>query len=272
MMSTRYYSLPLYPFILFIVALPSLSFFSSAHSMEKGTTYKSPQNAQSAQIGEFTLKLDAESLQNAQDAAFKGLKTMLLQLVKTDTLDERHAKDLGLEPNDFVALTSSIGNHQILGDAIRVFHVRLKDLRDFAPGQAERNLLIDTQQLLFPVKIGNDDKFSIAVQSVPRKNEPLEYQARAISWRPTKWGLPNLTRRLSTQQKCSKDRRLDAKEYSLVSIPALNRNFLGYQDNGEIKLIPLTSGQDCMTGAALSVKDVFLGLIEEAKKVGDSPR
>lgn len=272
MMSTRYYSLPLYLLILFIVPLPSLSFFSSAHSMEKGTTYNSPQNAQSTQTGEFTLKLDAESLQNAQDAAFKGLKTMLLQLVKTDTLDEKHAKDLGLEPNDFVELTSSIGSHQILADAIRVFHVRLKDLRDFAPGQGERNLLIDTQQLLFPVKIGNDNKFSIAVQSVPRKNEPLDHQARAISWRPTKWGLPNLTRRLSTQQNCLRDRRPDAKEYSLVSIPALNRKFLAYEDHGGVKLIPLVSGEKCATGEPLSANKVFLDLVQEAKSVGDSPR
>ncbi len=269
-MSTRYCSLLIY---LFAMALPSLNFLPPAHAMEKGTTNKPMQSNPSIQTEKLHLTLDTESLQQAQTAAFKGLKTMILQLVKADALDEKHARDLGLEPNDLVALTGSIGDQKILSDAIRIFHVSLRDLRDFAPGQTERNLLIDTQQLLFPVKIGNDERFSVTVRAITSHTKgTAEHQAQRISWRPTKWGLPNLTRRLRSQQKCVNDSSSNIKEFSLVSIPSLNRNFLGYEDNGEIKLISLVSDQGCEPGKPLSANKVFLDLVQEAKGVGDSPR
>lgn len=243
-----------------------------AYSIDNGIGYQHSSNDQSLKLEELGHQLDTESLKNAQDAAFTSLKTMLLQLVKADTLDEKHAKDLGLEPNDLVALTSSIGNRQILSDAIRIFHIRLKDLRNFASGQTERNLLIDTHQVLFPVNTGNDEKLSVVVRSATHAKETSEHQVQRISWRATKWGLPNLTRRLTTQQKCLKDRSPNSKEFSLVSIPSLNRNFLGYKDNGVIKLLPLVADQGCEPGEPRSAKEVFLGLVKEAESVGDSPR
>lgn len=269
-MSIRYCSLLIY---LFAIALLSLNFFPPAYSMEKGTTYKTSPSNSSIQTEKLSLTLDAESLQHAQTAAFKGLKTMILQLVKADALDEKHARDLGLEPNDFVALTGSIGDPKILSDAIRIFHVSLRDLRDFAPGQTERNLLIDTQQLLFPVRVGNDARFSVTVRAIiSHTKETSEHQAQRISWRPTKWGLPNLTQHLRSQQKCVKNSSSNFKEFSLVSIPSLNRNFLAYEDNGEIKLIPLVPDQGCEPGKPLSANKVFLDLVREAKSVDESPR
>ena len=58
----------------------------------------------------------------------------------------------------------------------------------------------------------------------------------------------------------------------LVSIPSLNRNFLGYEDATDIKLVPLRSDRLFKKGEALSANEVFLRLVPEAMSVDDRPR
>lgn len=268
-MNTRYGSVVI---SLLIMVIPSPG-CPLTYSMENESIHTHARNDQSLQAEELgRQEVGAESLRNAQDAAFTGLKTMLSQLVKADALDEKHAQELGLTPTDFVALTSGIGDRHILSDAIRIFHVDLKELQKFARGQIATSLLVDTHQLLFSVKINKDDKLSVMVRSVPIGKKTPESHTQGTHWRPTRWGLPNLTRQLATEQKRIKEQNPALKDFSLISIPSLNRNFLGYDGDTGLQLVPLVSDQLFEKGKPLSADKAFLILSQEAKSVDGSPR
>ncbi len=261
-MNTPYFSFLIF---LFVMVLPN-SAYPTGYLIEN-------RNDHSLRVeGGLVSQLGAESLRSAQSAAVEGLKIMVSQLMKAEgTIDEEHTKELGLETKDLFQLTNNTNEDQ-LTNVFRIFHVSLRDLRDFVPSKTAQNLLVDTHQLLFPIKINGKDKLSVTVRSVLHRENRPEHQAQMKEWRPTRWGLPNLTSQLTAEQKHINDKIPNSKNFRLVSIPSLNRNFLGYEDDTGIKLVPLVSDGLFKEGTPLSANEVFLRLVPEAKGVDDSPR
>lgn len=148
-----------------------------------------------------------------------------------------------------------------------MFHVGLNDLCNFGPDKEASDLLMFTNQLLFPVEIRNKVSSSVTVR-LPGANKGLTQQDQETDWSITRWGLPKLIRQLDELAKGLPPETLRI----LVSIPSLNRSFLGYLDGANLKLVPL--GLDHLTEAQkpLSAKEVFLGLVQEAKHVNGNPR
>ncbi|CUS37105.1 exported hypothetical protein [Candidatus Nitrospira nitrosa] len=205
-----------------------------------------------------------------EDAAANGLKSLLKRLEPKTIPDfdqerEKHAQELGF--------TTGTAGAKLRQDAFPIYEVRLEDIQNFTPNKDAKKLLVRTPQLLFPIEVQNEVRSSITVRSTINQPRGIEQTAdQETRWRPTRWGLPKLIARLTTERKRLDDKISRLKGFRLVSIPALNRNFLGYEDNADLKLVPLVSDHLFTAGKPLSTREVFLSLIPEAKSVDGSPR
>jgi hypothetical protein len=147
-----------------------------------------------------------------------------------------------------------------------IFHVGLNDLRNFDPGKEPSDLLMFTNQLLFPVKIKGKDKVASSVTvRLLEEHEKMNQKDQETGWRITRWGRPKLINQLT-------EILPPDKLGILVAIPSLNRKFFGYVDDTELKLVPLVSDYLFTKGIALPAKEAFLKLVPEAKNAGNSPR
>ncbi len=205
----------------------------------------------------------------AVDAAAKGLQIVVNRLEPKGIIDLdkeiiQHAQELGF--------TTGTEGAMLRQDAFPIYEVSLKDLRAFTPEKEVNALLTDTHQLLFPIEVKNEVKSSVTVRPVANRREKIGQTDQKKEWHPARWGLPKLIKQLTTEQKRLNEKLPGLKGFRLVSIPALNRNFLGYEDNADLKLVPLASDRPFTAGKSLSIREVFLSLIHEAKSVSGSPR
>lgn len=242
--------------LLLVLPLPNLAFPIEDSYLDK-TTQKALQNDHSLnQVASV-------------NAAVRGLQIVVKRLEPKGIIDldkeiVQHAQELGF--------TTGTEGARLRQDAFPIYEVGLKDLRDFTPEKGANNLLTDTHQLLFPVEVKSEVKSSVTVRSTTNQTQGIGQTDRTKEWRPTRWGLPKLIVHLTTEQKRLNERLPGLKGFRLVSIPSLNRNFLGYEDNADLKLVPLVSDHLFTAGKPLSTREVFLSLIPEAKSVDGSPR
>ena len=145
-----------------------------------------------------------------------------------------------------------------------ILHVGLKDLRGFTPDKDVSDLLIFTNQLLFPIEINNKVTSSITLRLLETQKK-TDHGNKETGLRLARWGLPRLIKQLTAELPP------DTLGF-LVSIPSLNRKFLGYDDSADLKLVPLASDRLFQAGKPLPAKEVFLRLVEEAKSGDESPR
>jgi hypothetical protein len=200
------------------------------------------------------------------DAAAKGLRIVVKRLepIGINELDAekiRHARELGFKNGTEGA---SLGK-----DAFPIYEVSLRDLRSFTADKDVNNLLVDTHQILFPIEVNGEVSASVTVRSAIKRTEGTEQVDQEELWRPTRWGLYNLITQLTTERKRLNNDTAGLKDFRLVSIPALNRNFLGYEDGTDIKLVSLVPQKHLEPFPA---KQVFLDLVPEAKSVDGRPR
>lgn len=269
-MKTRYW---LFLLLLIPVSGPSLAF-----SMEDRTTSEGAPNCQALykqlvdQLGSSPQRNNMESV---QVTSLKNGLEIIAQLLDTKGIPkenmeeiEKHAEQLGFKPNDRINIDRA---EEFIKNAFPIFEVNLKDIRDLASGKKDANsLLFDSCQRLIPIQVGEEVKSSVTIRLIPGTQG--ESGQKEVSWRPTRWGLYKLTRQLTEAQKHLKEKTPGLQDFRLVSIPSLNRNFLGYKDDTEIKLVPLFPDRLFKADAPLSADEVFLGLAQEAKSTGARPR
>jgi hypothetical protein len=147
-----------------------------------------------------------------------------------------------------------------------IFHVSLRDLRDFTPDKESSDLLAFTNQLLFRVEINNKVTSSLTLRLLGAEKQ--DHKNKELGLRVTRWGQPKLVDQLDKLTK----KLPPNTEVALVAIPSLNRNFLGYHDGTDLKLVALFSDQIFEAGKPLSANKVFLILVQEARDVDGSPR
>jgi hypothetical protein len=145
-----------------------------------------------------------------------------------------------------------------------LFHVGLKELQNFDPGKETSDLLIFTNQLLFPVEIKGKVTSSVTVRFLG-KQDKADRSDKETGWRITRWGRPKLIHQLTEILPP------DTQGF-LVSIPSLNRKFLAYVKDADLKLVPVAPRPPFKETAAVSAKKVFLDLVPEANTVDGSPR
>lgn len=261
-MKTRHLS-----FLIFI-ALPSLVL-----PIGDRTDSEAAQDCQTIdRAKELIGQSDSKALQKSVESALPALKEGLeriSQLLITKGIPQgdvemfkKHVRELGFEPDKEIDMQKA---EEFLKRAFPIFEVSLNDLRDFAPGKEANKLLSDTCQLLIPIEVDKEVRTSVTIRFIPGTQGEGDKKENGVGWRLTRWGLPKLIGQL-TEKLPPKTRGI------LVSIPALNRNFLGYKDETDIKLVPLVPDRLFEKGTPLSAKEVFLRLVPEAESVDDGPR
>ena len=207
-------------------------------------------------------------VENAQQAVAKGFSIILPKLLKDDN---KHAEELGFR-TDKDTIENILQNANLGDYAFPVFEIHRNDLRTFSPGTDAKQLLFYTNQLLWPIEAGNKRvQSSLTIRFISNEQGGIEQKTAKTTWSPTRWGQRNLINQLATEQEKLDKQKKDFKGF-LVTIPSLNRNFLGYMDNTAIKFVPLVTDRLFKKGESLSAEYVFEMLSDEANSVDDSPR
>lgn len=208
---------------------------------------------------------NSESVLTAATVADTGLE----QLVKPLLNQDLSPSDLGVGPHAReLGFDTGTKDAAVRKTPFPMFEVGLNDLRSFAQGKEANRLLSYTHQLLFPVEVATQVKSSVTVRFVLHTPGKAKHKEKINGWRLTRWGLPNLIHRLTTEY----DRLKPQKPGFLVSIPSLNRYFLGYEENTIVKLVPLFKYDHLTVGESYPAQDVFGWLSREAQRVDGSPR
>jgi hypothetical protein len=160
---------------------------------------------------------------------------------------------------------------KLLDNAFPVFEIHLDDLQNFSPGSDPRHLLLFTNQLLFPIRDNQNVQSSLTIRFTLNKQSKMDDKQPGLTWRPTRWGQKKLISLLTETQR---EQLATRKPGFLVSIPSLNRDFLGYTDNLGIKLVPLTDDRllNLKQGKSVPAEKVLETLVEEARSLDDRPR
>jgi hypothetical protein len=145
----------------------------------------------------------------ADSAAATSLQTYA-KLVSTE-----NARSLGFESPAQVSSAK-------LGEPLRIYFVRLDQLREYAPGHDPNTLLSGSDKLLYPVTTDGTVRSSVIVEKY--KNV----------WRGTSVGNPPLARSATRARDAA--RRASVDDTFLVHVAALNMYFLGARVSGQLKL------------------------------------
>ena len=132
-------------------------------------------------------RLDPSSYLNAffqgQEKATRQTLQQNLNIITARLGKETHAQELGFGTDPKSATIAPDISPLLL------FHVGLKSLRKFTPDKEASDLLMFTNQLIFPVSINNKVKSSVTVRLL-EAHEDLKNKKRG--WRITRWGFPSL--------------------------------------------------------------------------------
>lgn len=280
---------PLFPFLLILATLPALIILvgerttsaAAGEAAQSKSTKDLKQYNDSLLIAKGVLprlndvltqlslgKDPLRDVENAQQAIAIGFSIILPELLKGDN---KHAEELGFR-TDKDTIEKILQNANLGDYAFPVFEVRRNDLRTFSPGTDAKQLLFYTNQLLWPIKdVDKEVRSSLTIRFISNEQGGTEQKTTGTTWRPTRWGQHNLIHQLATEQDRLDKQKKDFKGFH-VSVPSLQRNFLGYMDNTAIKFVPLVTDRLFKKGESLSAEYVFEMLSDEANSVDDSPR
>ena len=186
----------------------------------------------------------------SQKVAFESIMTF------RKLVNEQNYKAMGFESLDEVSTAA-------LGEPIRVFLVRLDQLREYQPGSDPNKLLIDSDKVIYPVTVKEQVRSSIVVEKV---NE---------TWKTTNFGGPNLIKILANIRKNTSDSSgLPISSYFAVQVPSLNLYFVGHRTDNELMLTPLLDDPsfEFKAGRTTPAKDVFSAILPSAKEHSGLPR
>lgn len=150
-----------------------------------------------------------------------------------------------------------------LGEPLGVFMVRLDELKAYSLGNDPRTLVKPLEQVLYPVTVKTAVKSSIVVSKVEGR------------WQATEFGSATLARVFVRHRAVSAEStKVDPSAFSVVRIPALNLQFLGYTMNDELMLVPLLDDPlyGFRAGVALPARRVFEAVKPEALRHNGLPR
>jgi hypothetical protein len=153
------------------------------------------------------------SAASASDAATAFLQTL------TELVARRSPGGFGFQSVEEVQSAE-------LGASLPVLMVRLDSLRAHQPGQSVRNIFVDKQEMVYPVAVRGEIRTSVVV----RKRDPGVWDA--VEFRRGDAVKEAVATRLAITARTG----LSAASVSLVEIPGLSMNLLGYDHNGAFML------------------------------------
>ena len=264
---------PSFLFFMILMALPSQVLLIGDR-----TNGEAAQNAQTLSITETQVsplgpENDNPPVPSTVLPLLRKHMTGIARKLMTQERGPEHIKDLGFTVGSDESIDKFLEAVELDENRFPIYEASLNKLRTFVPGANIENLLENTGQLLYPIKVRQEVKSSMTLRCVRNRQTGVEQKDDETCWRLTRVGLPNLISRLAkARYKLSPQKPELQRDFRLVSIPALNRNFLYYQENAVIRLVPLAKDPHFTEGESYLAQDVFKWLSEEAKNMDDSPR
>jgi hypothetical protein len=111
-----------------------------------------------------------------------------------------------------------------LGDPLEIYMVGLKDLKKYIADDDPKTILLDTEEIIYPVYVGNTLKSSISI----RKREG--------KWQHASIGGHEIHAAVPARETISKKSRRLLSSYFIVKVPAMYLVFLGYYQQDKLYL------------------------------------
>lgn len=169
---------------------------------------------------------------------------------------QKNYREMGFTSPDEVRIA-------VLGEPMRVFMVRLDQLRDYQPGTDPNRLLTGGDQVIYPITVEGHVRSSVIVGKVNGQ------------WKAVSFGGPNLVKMLSKVRKENSDAAgLPTSSYFVVHVPALNLYFIAHRINEVLLFTPLLDNPryKFKTGATMLADRTFETILPAAKAHDGLPR
>ncbi len=190
------------------------------------------------------------SVQNGTAQVFEDPNAAAEQALESfkKLVDGQNYRELGFDSPDEVA-------NATLGERLRIFLVRLDQLKGYQAGGDPGTLLMDVGQLYYPVTAREQTRCSIIVERVDGK------------WRTASVGNSGLARQVALLKGAAPDP-------FVVQVPALGVYFTANTaPDGRLALTPLATSETykLIAGETRSADEVFAALAAHAKTLKDLP-
>jgi len=196
-----------------------------------------------AEQGEQQSYADAQSAANASLATFR-------KLVTSDNY-----KEMGFEsPGEVVNAT--------LGDPMRVYLVKLDQLKEYKQGGDPNALLTDLNRIVYPVVVREQVRSSITVEAIDGK------------WKTTTFGQGATTKQIAEAKKAvAANSQSRGAEPFIVHVAALNLYFVGHRADNKLMLTPIVSVDNykLRAGVTMPAEEVFSNLAPFARSYNGQP-
>lgn len=190
-------------------------------------------------------------LKEIQKVASESLATFS-KLVKK----QKNYREMGFTSPDEVRIAT-------LGEPMRVFMVRLDQLRNYQPGSDPNRLLSGGDHVIYPVEVEGHVRSSVIIGKTKGQ------------WKAVSFGSPNLVKMLSTVRKENSDAAgLPTFSYFVVHVPALNLYFIAHRINEVLLFTPLLDDPryKFKAGATMLADRTFEAILPAAKAHDGLPR
>ena len=184
-----------------------------------------------------------QTFADAESAATQALATF------RTLVNAQNYKDFGFESADELASAR-------LGVPLRVYFVRLDQLREYQPGSDPNRLLNDLNQMNYPVLSRDKVRSSVVVQQVDNR------------WRLSKLGQGGLAQQIAAVRKNPAGTVPDpTAQQFIVHVGALGLYFLGHREGDKLMLTPVTvpTGLNLRAGTPAPAEEVFAALLPLAR-------
>jgi hypothetical protein len=144
-----------------------------------------------------------------------------------------------------------------LGEPLRVFMVRLDQLKEYQPGSDPNKLLSSGDQVIYPVMVDKMVRSSVVIGMAKD------------TWKPVSLGRSNLAQLLTKVLKDNaKSAKLPVSSYFVVHVPALNLYFVAHRVDKVLTLIPVLDDPSYgfKAGKAIIADKVFEAILPAARK------
>jgi hypothetical protein len=186
---------------------------------------------------------------DAQTAATQSLATFK-KLVTADNF-----RELGFDSADQVAKAN-------LGAPLRIYVVKLDQLREYEPSKDANSLLSESPQMYYPVTVDGQSRSSIVVEQVEGR------------WRSASFGNAGLAKQIASISRANTAEASAASTQVMVQIPALGVFFLGSRNADNKLSLTSLAASDALglkAGTTESAEQVFARLAPIAKNYNGLP-
>lgn len=191
--------------------------------------------------------LPLEEIQKVASQAFKSFSRLVT---------DKNYEAMGFESPGEVQVAS-------LDEHMRVFTVRLDELKKYTPGSDPNKILSGGDQVIYPITVEKQIRSSIVVGKMKEK------------WTAVSFGGSNQIKMLTKMRKdMSESIGLPISSYFVVQVPALNLHFIAHQADEVLMLTPLLDDPSYgfKAGATIPAKKVFEIILPAAKAHDGLPR